>query len=127
MRLLLTALLALGFLAGCASTADVYDGYDYDVYDRDRDGYLTGDEFATGFGATPYYADYDLDDDGYLNEDEFYGTGFGYDYDAFDLNDDGLLDDDEFYGGVYNEYDLDNDGLLDENEFGAGYGATFGV
>ena len=46
-------------------------GYDYDTFDADRDGFVSGDEYGRGVFGT-----FDTDRDGLLSDDEF-GVGFG--------------------------------------------------
>ena len=81
-------------------------GY-YEALDREPDGLLDQNEYATGL-----YADLDRDDDVRISEDEFargneryFGDGYG--------------------GGAFTDYDLDASGYIEQSEFRSYYDSGY--
>lgn len=88
------------------------------AYDNNGDGLVDRSEFDAGVTAHTGFGVYDQDRDGRWSQDEFrqrFNNNSG-EFEQFDTNRDGFLSKDEFHGGVYGRFDANGDGKLDTKE-----------
>lgn len=96
---------------------------DWEGWNADNDGFVTQNEFGTGFNEGGLFNTWDANRDAQLDENEW-GTGL---FGGFDRDDDQMWSEDEFgaYGertfGGYGQWDEDRSGMLSQDEFNTGF------
>lgn len=101
----------------------------FDDWDINRDDYIMESEFTAGFSHGHWFADADKDKDNFMSQDEFKGATDKLDLMAkWDANGDGKVDKNEaaHLGGknYFRKWDSDKNGDLDQDEVDA---AAFGM
>lgn len=98
------------------------------AYDNNGDGVVDRTEFDQGVSAHGGFALYDRDRDGRWSGDEFRArfNNRENEFEEFDTNKDGYLSSSEFHTGVYGRFDANGDGRLDTKE-GASFDASMGT
>ena len=84
--------------AGFAAMFGTWSEDDFDTFDTDGDGNLTGDEWNDVFAESDWFTTYDANADTLVSEDEWDAGLFG----DWDMNDDDLIDEEEF--NIYSPY-----------------------
>ena len=96
------------------------------AYDNNGDGMIDRAEFDAGISKHGGFNVYDQDRDGRWSEDEFRHrfNNQANEFKDFDGDGDGYLSREEFHGGVYGRFDANGDGVLDTKESSAFDGAV---